>query len=315
MKRIPTAAIVVAAIAVAAFAWWLLFASHRSERTLSGYIEADTLYLAAPQPGTLRSLVAREGERVAAGQQLFTIDPEIVNAQGQQAQAQVTQAETQVTASAAAVQQARAEENAAAAELARAREHLGRLEAVRSADSAAVAGTDLDQARAAVRQANARVNAARDAVAAQQAQVGSARAQTQAARGGAREVQARLGQLSPSAPEAARVEEVFYQPGEWVPANQPVVSLLPDRRVKLRFFVPEADVQRYRPGSRVRFACDGCAAGQSAIISHVSSRPEFTPPVIFSRTSRDRLVFMVEARPDKPSALRPGLPVDVEPLP
>jgi HlyD family secretion protein len=315
MKRIPTVAIVVVAILVAALAWWLLFGSGRSEPTLSGYIEADNLYLAAPQSGVLQSLSAREGEQVAAGQRLFTIDPEVVNAQGQQAEAQIAQAQTHISASAAAVQQARAEASAAAAELSRAREHLGRLEAVRSADSAAVAGTDLDQARASVRQASARLSAAREAVAAQQAQVGSAKAQTQAARGGAREVQARLDQLSPSAPEAARIEEVFYQPGEWVPANQPVVSLLPERQVKLRFFVPEAEVQRYRPGARVGFSCDGCAAGQSATISRVSSRPEFTPPVIFSRTSRDRLVFMVEARPDKPSQLRPGLPVDVEPLP
>ena len=103
----------------------------------------------------------------------------------------------------------------------------------------------------------------------------------------------------PPAPSAARVEEVFYRPGEWVAANQPVVSLLPDDRVKIRFFVPEQEVARYRPGRSVRFACDGCAGGLAAKIFYVSPRAEFTPPVIFSRDSRDRLVFMVEARPAK----------------
>jgi len=102
---------------------------------------------------------------------------------------------------------------------------------------------------------------------------------------------------------------------EWVAANQPVVSLLPDDRIKVRFFVPEQEVARYRPGRTVRFSCDSCAAGLTARISFVSPRPEFTPPVIFSRDSRDRLVFMVEALPAKAAALMPGLPVDVEPIP
>jgi HlyD family secretion protein len=80
-------------------------------------------------------------------------------------------------------------------------------------------------------------------------------------------------------------------------------------------FVPEQEVARYRPGRNIRVACDGCAAGLTAKISYVSPRPEFTPPIIFSRDSRDRLVFMVEALPAKPARLMPGLPVDVEPLP
>ena len=61
--------------------------------------------------------------------------------------------------------------------------------------------------------------------------------------------------------------------------------------------------------------CDACADGLSARITYVSPRPEFTPPIIYSRDSRDRLVFMVEARPERPGRLMPGLPVDVEPLP
>jgi len=54
--------------------------------------------------------------------------------------------------------------------------------------------------------------------------------------------------------------------------------------------------------------------GLKATIRYVSPRPEFTPPIIFSRDSRDRLVFLVEAYPTQPAKLQPGLPVDVEPL-
>jgi HlyD family secretion protein len=67
-------------------------------------------------------------------------------------------------------------------------------------------------------------------------------------------------------------------------------------------------------GRDVRFTCDGCARGLTATIRYVSPRPEFTPPIIYSRDSRDRLVFMVEAYPKRPAGLQPGLPVDVEPL-
>src|SRR5690606_41913055 len=70
----------------------------------------------------------------------------------------------------------------------------------------------------------------------------------------------RSGQLAPAAPAAARVEEIFFQRGEWAAANQPVLALLPDSEVKLVFFVPEAETARYRPGRTVRFTCDGCEA-------------------------------------------------------
>ena len=108
---------------------------------------------------------------------------------------------------------------------------------------------------------------------------------------------------------------MIFQPGEWVSANQPVVTLLPDEKVKVRFFVPEKEVARYRPGRDVRFSCDACGGRLTATIRYVSPRPEFTPPIIYSRDSRDRLVFMVEAYPKRPANLQPGLPVDVEPLP
>jgi hypothetical protein len=61
----------------------------------------------------------------------------------------------------------------------------------------------------------------------------------------------------------------------------------------------------------MRFDCDGCG-GQAATIDYVSPRAEFTPPVIYSRGNRERMVFLVEARPERPArSWRPGQPVDV----
>lgn len=301
-------------IGAAVIAWRLLAGNHRAP-TLSGYIEAENLYLAAPQAGTLASINAVEGSRVNSGQRLFTIDPATLSAQGQQAAANETAARTQIASAAANAQQADADVASASAAADKARQDLARLLGVKRDDAAAVAGKDIDQARAALREANARLASAQQTAQAKRSQVEVARAQANQAAGGQREVAIKVNQLSPSAPGPARVQDVFFQQGEWVPANQPVVSLIPDNKVKVRFFVPEADVARYRPGKSVRFSCDGCTSGLSAVIRYVSSTPEFTPPVIFSRESRDKLVFMVEAYPGRPASLNPGLPVDVVPLP
>jgi HlyD family secretion protein len=306
--------IVVLIIAAAVIAWLLLGGSTR-ERTLSGYIEGENLYLAAPVAGTVQAVSAVEGQRVSAGQALFQIEPATLTAQGQQAAANVAAARTQIASAEAQAQQAEADVSAASADAVRARQDLARLLSVRRADTAAVAGKDIDAARAALDSANARVAAAQKTAQARRAQVVASRSQAEEAQGGAREVAIRVGQLSPAAPSPARVEDVFFQPGEWVNANQAVVSLIPDNKVKVRFFVPEGQVARYRPGRQVRFSCDSCGGVLTATIRYVSPRPEFTPPIIYSRDSRDRLVFMVEAYPARPANLQPGLPVDVEPLP
>jgi HlyD family secretion protein len=307
--------IIVVLIIAAAVAAWILLGGSKRERTLSGYIEGENLYLAAPVAGTVETVSAIEGQRVAAGQRLFQIEPATLTAQGQQAAANVAAARTQISSAEAQAQQAEADVSAASADAEKARQDLARLLSVKRADSAAVAGKDIDAARAALNSANARVAAAQKTAQARRAQVVTSRAQAEEAQGGAREVAIRVGQLSPAAPWPARVEDVFFQAGEWVNANQAVVSLIPDNKVKVRFFVPEEQVARYRPGRQVRFSCDSCGGELTAIIRYVSPRPEFTPPIIYSRDSRDRLVFMVEAHPARPANLQPGLPVDVVPLP
>ena len=95
-----------------------------------------------------------------------------------------------------------------------------------------------------------------------------------------------------------------------------MVSLLPDFRIKLHFFVPEPEVTKARVGGRINFRCDGCPPDLGATITYVAPRAEYTPPIIYSQGARSKLVFMVEARPDPMTQLplQPGLPIHVEPI-
>lgn len=114
------------------------------------------------------------------------------------------------------------------------------------------------------------------------------------------------------APASGHVEETFYEPGERVSAGQPVVSLLPNTNRKIRFFLPEAELSRARIGERIEVSCDGCAEGLAAEIERIATEAEFTPPILYSKDSREKLVFRIEARPlDAAFDLKVGQPVDV----
>jgi HlyD family secretion protein len=287
---------------------------------LSGYIEGEPLYLAAPIAGTVKAMYVVRGQDVAAGAKLFVVDPQQPQAQRDQAAAELAAARAQaldVRKGQRPEELAVLAANTAAAD-ARARQARITYQRMTSLFTTGVQSQQaLDDARGASEAADAELRAARKQQAA--AQLGARADQIQAADARVRQAQAslagagaRLADNAPVAKAAARVEDVFFQQGEWAPANQPILSLLPDERIKVRFFVPQAALSAYHIGGIVRFGCDGCAKGMTAKIIFISPRPEFTPPVIYSREARDRLVFLVEALPTV--RLNPGQPVDVEPL-
>ncbi|CAN5874445.1 HlyD family efflux transporter periplasmic adaptor subunit [soil metagenome] len=287
---------------------------------LTGYVEGEALYLAAPVSGAVAQVYVQRGDRVKAGDRLFVVDHKQVAAQREQAQAEVGAAQAQAQDARKGlrpVELAVYDANIAAAQ-ARAQDAAADMRRVQPLVRKGIyAPARLDDVRAALQTANAQLAAARrqrDAatLGAREGQVQAADSRVAQAQAGLSAADARLSDLAPVAPSDARVEDVFFQKGEWSVANQPVLSLLPDDRIKLRFFVPEQSLAAYRIGSVVRFACDGCAKDLSARITFVSPRPEFTPPIIYSREARDRLVYMVEARPS--ARLNPGQPVDVTPL-
>jgi HlyD family secretion protein len=113
------------------------------------------------------------------------------------------------------------------------------------------------------------------------------------------------------APVNGTVQEIYFRAGEQVAAGRPIASLLPPENVRVRFFVPQAMLPTVRIGERIAVQCDGCPANLMARVNFISAQAEFTPPVIYSQEERARLVFRVEALPERPGELRVGQPVSV----
>lgn len=126
----------------------------------------------------------------------------------------------------------------------------------------------------------------------------------------------RLARRESHAPTSAIVQDVLFREGETVVAGQPVITLLPPGNIKVRFFVPEAELANLRHGAKVRLSCSNCPPDATGTIRFISTEAEFTPPVIYSDRSKEKLVFMVEATPDaEPEAFHPGQPATVSLIP
>ncbi len=308
-------------IAGAGYAW-LRLSEEQQPVLVTGYVEGEALYFAAPVAGTLTRLHVERGTAVEAGALLFQIDPAMVEAQLHQAEAAL-QAAMARSADARTGQRPEelaviaAQRDAAEARLNEARAELERVRPLVERGTLPRARLDQAEATYAAAEASDRQVARQWQVAqlgAREEQVAAADAEAIRARAAVAEIELRLRQLAPAAPTGGRIENVFFRPGEWVAANQPVLALLPDEQIKIRFFVPQDALGRYRPGTEIRFGCDGCGGIRAAQITYVSPRPEFTPPVIYSRGSREKLVYLVEATPAEAAGLAPGQPVDVVPL-
>jgi HlyD family secretion protein len=123
--------------------------------------------------------------------------------------------------------------------------------------------------------------------------------------------QTRLARRNAHSPGEGTIEQIYYRPGETVPAGRPVVALLPPGNLKVRFFAPQSVLPELKYGDVVGVSCDGCDKGLTAKISFIARSAEFTPPVIYSQEERAKLVFLIEARPGQPGKFRVGQPVTV----
>jgi len=123
--------------------------------------------------------------------------------------------------------------------------------------------------------------------------------------------QTRLARRIGFAPVGGTIQQIYFREGEMVPAQRPVLSIMPPGNMKLRFFVPETELPKLSIGDQVRVTCDNCAADLTAKIYFIATAAEYTPPVIYSLDERNKLVYLIQARPSRPDSLRVGQPISV----
>lgn len=287
-----------------------------------GYVEGDFVSVASPIGGRLDHLRVVKGDRVETNTELFVLEREAELAAKKEALERLRQAQarledlkkglrpTEIAALEARLEQTRAMAELSATQLERATKLRG---------TRAMAEEDYDRARwthqsntnqvleLLAQLATARLGGRTDAVVAADAELSAAAAALQKADWS-------VSQKAQSAPKPALVYDTLYREGEFIPAGIPVVSLLPPDNIKIRFFVPEAEFASFKGGDRVRVRWSGASGALECKVSYLSPRPEYTPPVLYNRENRAKLVFMIEALPVDPSQARdlhPGQPVDV----
>jgi len=218
-----------------------------------GWVEADMIFVSPDESGRVTRLNVREGDEVKAGDQLYSVDDDL--------------------------QQANLNLNKAT--LANAQQSYDRAFSLSKTGSGTQA--TLDAAVSALRVAEAQV----------------VTSQTRLAR--------RIGY----APVSGTVQQIYFREGETVPAQRPVLSIMPPGNMKVRFYVPETDLPKLSIGEDVRVTCDNCSADLTAKIYFIATSAEYTPPVIYSLDERNKLVYLIQARPSRPDALRVGQPISI----
>ena len=313
MRLLPLLSVCLAALP-------LLACDDNGARTWQGYGEGEYVRVAPLEGGIVKSVNVERGDKVTKGELLFTLENTQQQAARDQADAKLEQARANLEdllkgLRPPELEQLYAERNRARAALKNAQLDFTRKKKLRANGN--VSQSVLDAARATRDEAaaslkNVEAQIATGTQGARPDQIDQARANVKAAKAALEDAEYRLSRREGHAPADARVEDTMFRAGEFATASQPVVSLLPPENVKVRFFIPEPELGAVKVGDKVQFSCDSCPGDMTGTIRFIADRSEYTPPVIYSNESRDKLVYMAEAWPDRPGTdIHPGQPVNV----
>lgn len=289
--------------------------------SIIGYIEGKYIYVSSSASGILEKRDIRRGEQVKAGQLLYVLQKSPEVEQLRQAQAELQSAEQTLAnltkgSRETIIEEILAEQYQAEADFALAKKDWERKKELFL--TGAVGKADLDASTAnyqsktqevklsKARLAEAKLGAREHLVLAQEAVVEADRANVARWRW-------QLDQKTVYAKKAGMAFDIFYRPGEYVAAGQPVVALLPPENRRVIFFVPEDLLSKIQIGSMISFGCDGCDGKAQAKIYYISPQAEYTPVVLYSDTARQKLVYRIEASMPAQTAIKfhPGQPIDV----
>ncbi len=300
--------------------------TEKPKNYFQGYVEGEYVFVSSPLAGQLEVLAVSRGQDVARGEQLFVLEHEREQAAVSEAEQGVARAQniladlekgkrpSEIAALKAKLTQAQTSYELARDELKRRKLLFG--QELIPQEEYDRARTEMERTASSVAQLEAELETAK--LGARSDLLDAARSDVNKAVYNLRQARWQLEQKTQAAPAAGLVYDTFYREGEFVSGAYPVVSLLPPDHVKIRFFVPESILVRVKAGGKVSFSLDGRNQAVEAVISYISPSAEYTPPVIYSRETRAKLVYMIEAVPEPTAAaeLHPGQPVDVilEPL-
>jgi HlyD family secretion protein len=286
----------------------------------TGYVEGEYVLIAPVTTAQIETLAVARGDRVTTGQDLAGLerrDAEIALVQADAALATAAsrlanlregKRPEEIAVVEAALRSARAQADEARRDEARQTSLTSRGVSTESQRDTAATTAAIATAKVAEIEANlavARLPARPHEIAAAEATLKGAEAD----RARAEWV---LEKRKLTAPVDGVIADVIRNPGEIAGPAAPVLSMLPDGAVKLRLYVPEGAISLIAPGQPLAVHCDACPPGLTASITYISDAPEFTPPVIYSLQNRQKLVYLIEARPDGDTTLKPGQIVDVD---
>lgn len=277
----------------------------------NGRLEATTLDVAAKSGGRLESVRVREGDFVAAGDEIARIDTQSLDAQLRGARAQHRQALTARATLTALVRQREQAVLTAAAVVAQreAESALAEKELRRTSELVAqnfISPQQLDAAKARVQGSRAALSAARSqrieaesAVLTARSQIAESEAAIESAQAAADRIAVDIADAVLRAPRTGRVQTVLAHGGEVLGPGGRVVTLVDLNDVTMSFFLPETAAGRVAIGAEARLVLDA-APGLviPAQIDFVASVAQFTPKTVETQSERQKMVFKVRARVD-----------------
>jgi multidrug resistance efflux pump len=143
-------------------------------------------------------------------------------------------------------------------------------------------------------------------------EIAAARAELERAEAEAREVEARLKERHVVAPAPATVEVLDVRPGDLIPPNTPVATLLERDQIYVRIYVPETRLGEVSPGQRAEVILDALPGRTfPALVEQINQQAEFLPRNVQTKEERVHQVFGVKLRVTDPGPIRPGMAATV----
>ncbi|WP_095181274.1 HlyD family secretion protein [Pseudomonas sp. Irchel 3F6] len=285
-------------LAAGGFGYWKSMSSRLPEGLSAGNgrLEATEVQIASKTPGRLAEVLVDEGDKVTQGQLLARMDTRTLEAQRNQAEAEVLRARENLNAAQANVQLRQSE-------LLLAQQELGRSESLFK--HGFVSAQVIDQLQSRIGTGNAAVTAARAQVSAVAAAIGAAQAQVA-------QLTSEIDDSSLRAPIDGVIQLRMAEPGEVLGAGGRVLLLIDPNDQYMNLYLSASVAGRLAVGDEARVLLDALPDKPlPAKISFVAGKSQFTPKEVETRDERQKLVFRVKLRLTQPSAVpqaKPGMP-------